>query len=369
LPKLHIGTGTPVEARGAAAPADLAFGGYVLAGPLPTQPTHAQVWHWPADRTATSADVAKLAAALGITGTPERHVHGWVVASQIGELRVRDGGGAQWSFARSDSLSCPPMMVDVDHGPDAASAGCAVAVSGGISPIKPGATPPPPPTPTPGPDNATTRAAAQTLLSALGIAGSPRIEPGGSGVSILSVAPTLDSLATQGLDVTIGVDNRGVRSATGYVQMPTAGADYPLRSARSAFDALAQMPRPEIAMYCGPMPPTSSAEPVGCPAPKPIRITGATLGLQLHWDGAGSLLVPAWFFATEGSSQPIGIVAVDPAFIDDPAPAGTIDVSPGTVGGAVGGGSTGGSAAPPVMVPPVMVPPTADDATAVAPAG
>jgi hypothetical protein len=334
------------------------------------------VWHWPADQIANSADVAKLAAALGVTGTPQRHAHGWVATSQAGELRVRDGGGAQWSFARSDLLSCPPMTVDVDHGPDAVSAGCAVALSGGTSPIKPGATPPAPPTPSPGPDNAATRAAAQTLLWALGIAGPPRIEPGGSGVSILSVAPTLDALRTQGLDITIGVDSRGVRSATGYLQMPAAGADYPLRSARSAFDALAQMPRPEIAMYCEPMPPTGSAGPVGCPTPKPIRITGATLGLQLHWDGTGSLLVPAWFFTTEGSPRPIAVVAVDPAFIDDPIPpAGTIE--PGSAvgsgaagsggaassGGTVGSGSTGSSADPPVVVPPM---PAVDD-TAAAP--
>jgi hypothetical protein len=335
-PKLHIGTGMPVEARGAAAPADLAFGGYVLAGSLPTQPTHARVWRWPADHNANSADVAKLAAALGVTGTPERHAHGWVVASQTGELRVRDGGGAQWSFARSDLLSCPPMMIDVDHGPGSATAGCATAAAGSVTTVKPGATPPPPPVPSPGPDDAATRAAAQTLLAALGVTGEPRIEPGGSGVSMLSVAPSLHSLTTQGIDVTMGVDSRGIRSATGYLLVPTAGDDYPLRSAQSAFDDLAKLPRPEIAMYCGPVPPAAGAEPLACPTPKPIQVTGATLGLQLRWDGTGNLLVPAWFFSTEGSTWPIAIVAVDASFIDSPVPQGTIDESPATGGGSAG---------------------------------
>ena len=326
-PKLHIGNGQ-AEARGAPmAAAGAGFGGYVLSGPLPTQPTHARVWHWPADQAATAADVTRLAMALGITATPQRHAHGWVVASPSGELRVRDGGGAQWSFVRADLLSCPPMMLDVDHGPGtASSSGCAVAVPSSGTPVSPGATTPPPPPqppppPPPGPDDATTRAAAQQLLAALGVAGTQRVEPGGPQVSILSVAPSLDSLPAQGIDVTIGVDSRGIRSATGYLQMPTKGDDYPLRSARSAFDDLAKLPRPMIAMYCGPAPSATSVEPVSCPTPEPTRVTGATLGLQLRWDGASNLLVPAWFFNTDGSTLPVAIVAVDPAFIDSPVAA------------------------------------------------
>ena len=335
-PKLHIGNGQP-EARGAApmAAADagsgFGTGGYVLSGPLPTQPTHARVWHWPADRAATAADITHLAVALGVTAAPQRHAHGWVVASSSGELRVRDGGDTQWSFVRADLLSCPPMMLDVDHGPGtASSSGCALAVPSSGTPLSPGAPPPPPP-PSPGPDDAATRAAAQQLLVALGNAGTQRVQPGGPGVSILSVAPNLDSLPTQGLDITIGVDSRGIRSATGYLQTPTKGADYPLRSARSAFDDLAKLPRPMIAMYCEPAPSAGSAGPVSCPTPEPTRVTGAKLGLQLRWDGATNLLVPAWFFSTDGSARPIAIVAVDPAFIDSPVPEGTNTSSGGQV--------------------------------------
>ena len=342
-PKLHIGNGQ-VEARGAAPMAGSGSvsgsvsgsasrsGGYVLSGPLPTQPTHAPVWQWAADQPVTAVDVTRLAVALGVTATPQRHAHGWVVASAAGELRVRDGGGAQWSFARTDLLACPPMMLDVDHGPGAASSsGCAVAVPTAGMPVSPGATPPPPPPPPPGPDDATTRAAAQQLLAAVGVAGTQRVEPGGPGVSILSVAPSMGSLPTQGIDVTIGVDNQGIRSATGYLQSPTKGDNYPLRSARSAFDDLAQLPRPMIAMYCGPAPSAGSPGPVSCPTPEPTRVIGATLGLLLRWDGVGNLLVPAWFFSTEGSTVPVAIVAVDPAFIDSPVPEGTSTSSGGQV--------------------------------------
>src|SRR5450432_2308171 len=119
LPKLLIATsadGAAPAAAAAIAPAGgggpenrmgiMAIrGGYVIAGTLPTQPTHAPIYLWPSTKPSQS-DVEKLASAFGMTGTPSRHAHGWDLKSATGELRVRDDQGQQWSYARADTEQC-----------------------------------------------------------------------------------------------------------------------------------------------------------------------------------------------------------------------------------------------------------------------
>ena len=99
------------------------FPGYVIAGTLPDQPTHAPIYLWPSTKP-SQADVAKLAAVLGLTGTPQRHAHGWDLKTTTGELRVRDDQGQQWSYGRADILACPSFQVDIDN-PDGVSGGSA----------------------------------------------------------------------------------------------------------------------------------------------------------------------------------------------------------------------------------------------------
>ena len=363
VPKLHIGQGT-AAALMAPSMAGVSGGQYVLAGDLPTQPTHARVWRWPAGQAVGRSDAARLAAALAITGTPQRHAHGWVVAGPTGEVHVRDGGSESWTYARADLESCPPYMIDVDSNQSVGS-GCAMAVpTVGVAPGPPSATaaggtasggtvsaPPPPPPPSPGPNNAATVAAAHDLLAGLGISGSQHVQQGGPGVSTLSVSPTLDSLQTQGLEISVDVDSRGIRSGTGFLSLPKAGDDYPLRTAKSAFDDLANLPRPMIAQYC-----PAGPAPASCPPPKPMQVTGATLGLALRMDDASPVLVPAWFFTVAGSSQPLAVVAVDAGYIDE----GRLPID----GGGVPGGAPGGvpvqstPSMSPVMRPPVESSPT-----------
>src|ERR1019366_622632 len=111
-PKLLIGTGNsagdaaaPMMAAAGAAPRRAmalnpagggyaGFGGYVLSGTLPTEPTHAPIWTWQSGK-ASEADVTHLASALGLTGTAQRHPYGWDLKTSAGELRVRDGDGEQ----------------------------------------------------------------------------------------------------------------------------------------------------------------------------------------------------------------------------------------------------------------------------------
>ena len=112
---------------------------------------------------------------------------------------------------------------------------------------------PAPGTPANGPDEATTKAAAASLLTALGITGNEQFSPGAP-ASYLNVSPKVAGLPTQGMETNINVDAKGITSATGQLQAPTAGDDYPLQTAKAAFDSLASRPQPAIARYCGPMP-------------------------------------------------------------------------------------------------------------------
>lgn len=260
-PKLLIGTGNsagdaaaPMMAaadapvRGAAiAPMPLGgyagFGGYVLSGTLPTEPTHAPIWTWQSGK-ASEADVTHLASALGLTGTAQRHPYGWDLKTSAGELRVRDGDGEQWSYNRADTAPCPAYQTDIDNADGAnIGYGCAVAAATpglAIAPVK-------------GPDETATKAAAASLLSALGVTGTEQVNVL-SPASTLTVAPQIDGMPTQGIETNVDVDAQGIRAANGRLVAPKAGTDYPLQTAKAAFASLADRPMPMIAQYCGPMP-------------------------------------------------------------------------------------------------------------------
>src|SRR5450631_1095228 len=265
-PKLLIGTGSsgvaaaPMMAAaggaavrgGAPAPAldrgFSGFGGYVLSGTLPTEPTHAPIWTWQSGK-ASEADVTKLASSLGLTGTPQRHSYGWELTASGGELRVRDGDGEQWSYNRADTTPCPEFQTDIDNADGAAVGfGCAIAEPAG------GAN-----TPVQGPDETTTKAAAANLLSKLDITGTEQFDSS-SPWSTLSVAPQIGGMPTQGIETRVDVDAKGIRAATGRLVDPKADTDYPLQTAKDAFASLADRPMPMIAMYCGPTP-------IGAPVP------------------------------------------------------------------------------------------------------
>jgi hypothetical protein len=466
-PKLLIGTGTSagaaaapmiaaagVPAKGAAiAPEPIGgfggFGGYVISGTLPTQPTHAPIYTWQSGK-ATEADVAKLANAFGLTGTPVRHSHGWELKTSGGDLRVRDGDDQPWSYVRGDSLDCPAYQTDIDN-PDGVSTGFACAVSATppiAAPATPGtatspATPVTPVTPVQGPDETATRAAAASLLSALGVTGSDEFNAS-SPASTLTVSPQIDGMPTQGIETDVDVDALGIRAAEGQLAAPKAGDDYPLQTATAAFKSLADRPVPAIAMYCGPIPggpmlpvtsgqeqapltpgtsavpapvasgpntkfplnPAASATPdtvlvaspppalvsgpavdsaapasplagysplpvqsaYACPTPKPQKVTGAVIGLQVEYNATGAttatdgtttggsnIMVPTWFFTVEGSTDPLTVIAVDPSFLGDQTPIPTVGAATSEGSGGGASANSGTVAVPPSgpVLPPV----------------
>ncbi|HEY5199277.1 MAG TPA: hypothetical protein VIJ31_00055 [Acidothermaceae bacterium] len=454
-PKLLIGTGTsagtadaPMMAAGVAPGAAVApqpavghfagFGGYVLAGTLPTEPTHAPIWTWQSGK-ASESDVTKLASALGLSGTPQRHAFGWELSTSAGDLRVRDTDGEQWSYNRADTVPCPAYQTDIDNA-DGVSVGVGCAVF--APPIPPGASPP---TPAPAPDEAATKTAAASLLEALGVTGDEQFNASDP-VSTLTVAPQIDGMPTQGIETNVDVDAKGIRAATGRLVAPKSGDDYPLQTATAAFKSLADRPMPMIAMYCGPVrggpvlpvpaasgpntkfplnpsasdqpapvasgpntkfplnpaasaspntvlvaspppapvsgpaidsagpiavPPVESAYP--CPTPKPQKVTGAVIGLQVQYNATGAtttadgsssggsnILVPTWFFTVEGSTDPLTVIAVDPSFLGDQFPIPPVGAPAASTSAGFSGSGGGSAGSGTVAVPPSgpVLPPT-----------
>jgi hypothetical protein len=164
------------------------------------------------------------------------------------------------------------------------------------------------------------------------------------------IDPTIVGLPTSGVQTSISVDDKGVVNGYGRIGNPVELAQYPVISAAEALKTLNAMPRPEIAIACpveNNINPSVSASAVplpGCGTPAPMVLSDVTFGLQLQWDGAKTILVPAWLFTPKGStssSDVIGSVAVAPEYIAEPTPIPVPSMStmPMPVPGSAGGGS------------------------------
>ncbi len=364
LPLLHIGAGS-ARAADAAAPG-ASTDPYPLTGTLPSSPGSAAVYRF-LDTAVSESDVRTLAADLGVDGTPKRHAHGWEVTSSLGTVRVHDGGTA-WSFARGTS-DCPSYWVDLDNaGSATTSVGCAIApvpagtasapAAGSASspvvlcPKVSGTTTSTCPSATGTITDQEAMAAARPVLVAVGLPETRAAVLGAYGdTRTVSVDPLVDGRTTVGATTTIEVGTVGVLGATGVLATPVTGPSYPIITAAQALDRLRSMPRPEIAMAC--------AEGAVCPGIGPQPITGASLGLQLSYDGGTPILVPAWLFILSTPNPPIAVIAVQDAYLADPTPSGGDNPASAAPGGpgaaptpAPGTGGGGSSGEPGTPVPP-----------------
>jgi hypothetical protein len=426
-----FGVGT-LDSAGVAAANDAKTrgnGAYTVRGTLPDGPSSAPVYRYGSGQ-ADEARVAALAAAFGLDATPSRHAHGWEVTGAAGVLHVSDRSGHEWTFSRTTE-ECATYLVDIDSAdPYTSMSSCtrAVAVDGGpvagsssaagtagtsatTPPPPSGASPSPPspagqsdpsagtgggddplpigppdavPTPAvPAPSAADALAAARPVLAALGIDATPRALDAWSEWRTVLVDPTVAGLPTLGIATTIDVDKDGIVGATGRLDAPSAGPDYPVVSATAALDRLATQPQPMPAVDCvttsdasgSPAPAIGCAEPgtaVDCPVAKdgttscpsvdvvPSVVTGASFGLMLSFDGTEAVLVPAWLFAIEGWSDPMPVVAVDDKYLGNPEPiTGT--------GSGSGGGSAPGSPGTDTPVAPPSDPGTVVEPTPLQP--
>jgi hypothetical protein len=344
-PRLRLAAGAATDSAvpaAAAAEGKRAAAGssFQLVGSLPSGPDSARAQSLPTG-AASVPDVRRLAGALGVTAEPRRVEHAW----QAGVLRVEDAAGQPWSLSGSCGPDLPvssdgaTVSCASDTGVTGSGSGTSDSSSGsGSAPAAttvgpadaPGAAPDPavspcpdnarcakpgwapfPPPPSPGPvDVAAARHAASLVLADLGLSDADvSVEPAGEQAFVMA-DPRVAGLPTSGYATSLQIDGDGhVVGGSGYLGRPSAGASYPLVSAKVAFDALPEPPRP---MFACP----SNAD---CPVFAPAVITGAELGLQLTAlaDDEAALL-PAWLFTVKDWPMPLAQPAIEPEFLIRP---------------------------------------------------
>ncbi|MFG2571822.1 hypothetical protein [Streptomyces sp. NPDC048481] len=301
---------------------------YKAAGPLPDGPGSAPVY-WARGEVAAK-DVAALAKALGVEGTPVADGTGWKVgAGNDGSgpvVRVNRQAPGMWTFTRyapgSDNcvrgkVTCPP------------------------TPVAPGDTAPV--------SEAAAKKAAAPVLKAVGQEGAEVDASQVMGaLRVVNAEPVIGGLPSSGWTTGVQVSAQGeIVAGNGQLKAPVKGAAYPLLSAREALDALNAAPggghRMGIGGCASPVPLKDRLE-SPCKTPKaPARQTAtvedAVLGLAPHTSGGRQVLVPSWLFEVKAAGTEAAYTvtqpAVEPAYLKPattPPPAPTPSGSSGASG-------------------------------------
>ncbi|WP_328317068.1 hypothetical protein [Streptomyces sp. NBC_00388] len=291
---------------------------YRAEGPLPDPPKTAPVYR--ADGTVTAAEVARLAGALGVPGTPRRVGEAWRVgAGKDGSgplLQVTRQAPGAWTFTRfgsGGSDNCP-------LGKGCSSGGAPSAGDG--KPV----------------GEQAAKAAAAPVLKALGESGA-KLDAGrvmGS-VRVVNADPEIGGLPTYGwtTGLQIGADGR-LTGGSGSLKAPVKGPEYPLIGAAGALKRLnapaggaggaatdggetggcATMEpltaRSAAGAGTGSAPPSAGCTPpAGSSGPRQVTVSHAELGLAVRMAGGQQLLVPSWLFETRpaGTAGPVTVTA------------------------------------------------------------
>lgn len=293
----------------------------------------------------TSADVARLAAALGIPGAPRRSGEMW----QAGE--TADGSGPRltvnakapgtWTFSRfqvggtGDDCqrgkdTCGPATLPEGLGQGSAQSGQAPAGK----PLSEEAA----------------KAAAAPVLAAVGQSGArldARLVQGP--VRVVSADPVVGGLPSQGWSTRIGVGaDSQVVSGSGELTLPVrADAEQPVIGAvdalallnkRSAGPSDGTGPGPSGCATSVPLAPDTAVgatDTLPCnPEPRPMKpprtesVRGAALGLVPGTVDGARGLVPAWLFEVAGKDGAAGHTVAQPASLVQETAQGTAPPAP-----------------------------------------
>ncbi|MFJ1746700.1 hypothetical protein ACIOJD_10750 [Streptomyces sp. NPDC088116] len=296
--------GTGAAGRtGASAPPGIAPGEpdphgvvYRLKGKPPLAPDAARVYRTDGNAKVTAAEVARLAEALGVTGTPRSEETAWKVGTEKDGsgpvLRVTKQAPATWTFARfgpspgGDNClkgkSCP------SGGDSGSGKGSGLGEDSAVS-------------------EAAAKMAAAPVLKALGqddAALDARQVRGA--VRVVSADPVIGGLPTYGwpTGIQVGADGQVV-GGIGHLKAPERSDAYPVIGADEALKEL-----------------NTSAE--GGTAKKPVEIKKAVFGLAMRSVAGRGALVPSWLFevAPGGGAPPYTVTqpAVAPEFLTKPKP-------------------------------------------------
>ncbi|MEV7048234.1 hypothetical protein [Streptomyces anulatus] len=286
---------------------------YRAAGELPDGPDEAAVHH--ARGTVASADVARLAKALGIPGSPRTEGTSWVVGDDDGPgalLKVTKQAPGTWTFARTT----PPK-------PCESGTMCANGAS------EPGGDPV---------SEKVAKAAAVPVLKAAG-QDDAALNAGQlmGDVRVVNADPKVDGLPTYGWSTGVQVGPDGeVTGGSGHLKAlekgdtyPAVGADEALKQLNAASRGKGDADR-DIGGCATPVPLEGEPKPSdpqcvpsnGKRAPVEQTVEDAVFGLALNYVDGRQTLVPSWLFtvrqAPGGPENTVTQVAVDPKFIEKP---------------------------------------------------
>ncbi|MFE5616723.1 hypothetical protein [Streptomyces sp. NPDC056524] len=307
---------------------------YRARGPLPDGPSSAAV-HRPEGRV-TSAEVTRLAQALGIPGAPRLQGGVWKIAPE------KDGSGLRLDVSAEAPGSWTFTRYEGGPAGDTCLKGKACPPPGEVKP------------PSGGPvSEAAARAAATPVLKAIGQEDAKLDASQLMGaVRVVNADPVVGGLPTYGWSTGIHVGPGGeLVAGSGQLKEPVKGAEYPLIGAEKALEELNKAssgpgsigiggcatdpPAGETAGETTGEAPTVTCEPGA--EPKELTVTGATLGLAAQFVDGERALVPSWLFRVEAEAgaKPHTVVrtAVAPEHLAPPAepsPTPTPDPGQGT---------------------------------------
>ncbi|MFI7086090.1 hypothetical protein ACIBUR_21130 [Streptomyces anulatus] len=286
---------------------------YRASGELPDGPDEAAVHH--ARGTVPSADVARLAKALGIPGTPRTEGTSWVVGDDDGPgalLKVTKQAPGTWTFARTT----PPK-------PCESGTMCANGAS------------------EPGGDPVSEKAAKAAAVPVLKAAGQDDAALNAGqlmgDVRVVNADPKIDGLPTYGWSTGVQVGPDGeVTGGSGHLKAlekgdtyPAVGADEALKQLNAASRGKGDADR-DVGGCATPVPHQGEPKPSdpqcvpsnGKRAPVEQTVEDAVFGLALNYVDGRQTLVPSWLFtvrqAPGGPENTVTQVAVDPEFIEKP---------------------------------------------------
>ncbi|GGZ69921.1 hypothetical protein ACFOOM_03205 [Streptomyces echinoruber] len=299
---------------------------YRAAGPLPEGPGKAPVYL--ARGEVTRAQVARLAEALGVEGTPVAQGTVWRVGVKDGSgptLRVERQAPGTWTFSRyapgtDDCKKTAPACTHDPAAPTVRAVGEAAA-----------------------------RKAAAPVLEALGQDGA-RVDASRvmGAQRVVDADPVVGGLPTHGWTTGLTVDARGeVVGGSGRLVAPVKGDTYPVLDARRTLDEMNRVPRGDHRMGIGgcasPVPLKDRFETPcgsggtpdgaggtpdgagGTPARQEATVEHAVFGLAARSVRGRPALVPSWLFTVRTpdtrDAATVTYPAIDPAYLTSAASA------------------------------------------------
>ena len=288
---------------------------YHAAGKLPGGPDSAPVY-W-AKGEVTKAEVARLAKALQVSGTPTLTGEVWRVGPTTDasgpNLQVNKRAPGTWTFNRyapgTDNCKSATVCASDPASPSAHAVSEAVAKKAAAPVLK-----------AVGQDDA--KLDASQLMGA---------------IRVVNADPEVGGLPTYGWTTGIQVSAQGeVTGGSGQLKAPVKGDTYPVIGAQKTLDLMNGSG--SAAPGGGRMGPGGCASPVPLkdkdempcehatvtPSPEPVSVEKATFGLASHFVDGRQTLVPSWLFEvrTKGADDSFTVThpAVDPRYLTSPGP-------------------------------------------------